>query len=343
MFRKSFLRGEESTVLDAIRILDEAATGLVLVVDRNDRLIGVVSDGDIRRGFLKGLKLDSSVGKVLVRTPYCVSQGTSRAQVLDIMKARRFSQVPIVDDTGKVVGLHLLNELILGVKRPNVAVVMAGGKGERLGALTKDTPKPMLPVAGRPILERIVLHLISHGITEIFLAVNYLKDVIKEHFDDGSRFGCHIHYLEESIPLGSGGPLSLLPPQQHSVVVMNGDLVTDVNISRLLDYHEQNHFYATMGYTAYKQTIPFGCLEVEDGKMTGLLEKPTIFRNVNAGIYALSPEAVRSVPANQYYMITNIFGKALEEKRPCGAYPVGSDWIDVGVPKDLARAKGTRT
>jgi len=185
-----------------------------------------------------------------------------------------------------------------------------------------------------------VLHLIGHGVREIYLAVNYRKEVIMDYFGDGTKLGCHIRYLEESQPLGSGGPLSLLSPQKDSVVVMNGNLITDVNISRMIDYHDEHDYYATMGYTTYKHAVPSGCLEVSDGRLTGLLEKPTVIRNANACIYVLSPAAVASVPRDQYYMITNVFGDALAADRPCGAYPVDDDWIDVGMPKDFGRACG---
>jgi len=340
MFRKSMLQLSVSKIIDAIRVLDAAASGIVLVVDSENRLQGVVLDGDIRRGLLKGLTLDAPVESVLNRKCFTVPMGTSRAQVLDIMKARKFNQVPIVDVDGKVVGLHLLNKLISTTQLPNAAVIMCGGKGERLGKLTKDTPKPMLQVAGRPILERIVLHLLSHGVTHIYLAVNYLKEIIMDYFGDGSKLGCHIEYLEETQPLGSGGPLSLLPPQEHPIVVMNGDLITDVNISRMIEFHDQNKYYATIGYTVYKHTVPFGCLEVDGNTITAIREKPTIVKKGNAGIYVVSPEAIATVPKDQYFMITDIFGHALDNHLPCGAYPVDGDWIDVGQPTDLGRARG---
>jgi len=340
MYRKSLLKLQGATILDAIKVLDASRGGLVVVVDDRDHLQGVITDGDIRRGLMRGVGLQDAIDTVICRSCFTVPLGTSRAQVLDIMRARKIAQVPIVDEDRKVVGLHLLNRLISSAELPNAAVVMAGGKGERLGALTKQTPKPMLMVAGRPILERIILHLISHGITHVYLAVNYLKDVIKDYFGDGAKLGCRIEYLEESMPLGSGGPLSLLPPQQHSVVVMNGDLITDANISRMVEFHEQHGHHATMGYTTYRHTVPFGCLEVKDGCIADLVEKPTVIKRANAGIYVMSPDAIATVPKNQYFMITDVFANALKDNVKCGAYPVDGDWIDVGMPNDLGRARG---
>ena len=340
MYRKSYILAEGSRVIDVIRVLDTSANGIAVVVDQDERLQGVISDGDVRRGFLRGLRLEDSIASIINADCLSVPLGTSRAQVLDMMKARKIGQVPIVDRDGRVVGLHLLNRLISERVLPNVAVVMAGGKGTRLGVLTKDTPKPMLKVAGRPILERIILHLISHGITHVYLAVNYLKDVIKDYFGDGSKLGCRIEYLEEDLPLGSGGPLSLLPKQEHPVVVMNGDLITDVNISRMIEFHGQNGYYATMGYSSYAHTVPFGCIKEEGGVITEILEKPTIIRQANAGVYVISPEAIRSVPQDRYFMITDLFAQGLERGFRCGAYPVDGDWIDVGQPDDLDKARG---
>lgn len=340
MYRNAILHEAEAKVIDAIQVLDQSGLGIVLVVDNVGRLSGVIADGDIRRGILKGVALADPITPIIQRQAFTVQLGTSRAQVLDIMKARKIAQVPIVDGTGKVVGLHLLNRLITNTELPNAAVIMAGGRGTRLGSLTNDTPKPMLKVAGRPILERIILHLISHGVTHIYLAVNYLKEVIKDYFGDGMKLGCKIEYLEEAIPLGSGGPLSLLPPQEHSVVVMNGDLITDVNISRMIEFHEEHGFYATMGYTTYSHTVPFGCIDCQDGAIAKIVEKPTIVKQANAGVYVISAEALSTIPQNEYFMITDLFGRALDNGRACGAYPINGDWIDVGQPKDLGRACG---
>lgn len=340
MYRKSFVSAVGSKVIDVIRVLDASANGIAIVVDGDERLLGVIADGDVRRGLLRGLRLEDPIASIINANCYSVPLGTPRAQVLDMMKARKIWQVPVVDRNARVVGLHLLNRLISGVALPNVAVVMAGGKGTRLGELTQKMPKPMLKVAGRPILERIVLHLISHGVGHVYLAVNYLKDIIKEYFGDGEKLGCRIDYLEETTPLGSGGPLSLLPEQEHPVVVMNGDLITDVNVSRMIEFHEQNGYYATMGYSNYTHTIPFGCIREQGGVITEILEKPTIVRQANAGIYVMSPMAIRSVPGNQYFMITDLFASGMAHGFKCGAYPVDGDWIDVGQPHDLGKARG---
>ncbi len=339
MYKKLFINPTAS-LLDAMRVIDRSATGIALVVDAAEKLLGTVSDGDIRRGILRNLPLQSPVSEVMNVNCYTVGQGAPRANIIDIMQARGISQIPIVDKFGRVIGVHLLRALLYAEEKDNPVVIMAGGRGTRLGELTKNTPKPMLKVAGRPILERIVLHLIGNGFTNLYISVNYLADVITDYFGDGSRMGCHIRYLREDKPLGSGGALSLLPEPKKSVLLMNGDLITEVNFSRMLDYHDDNQFYATMGYSEYRHEIPYGCLEVENGAIVELEEKPSLFKKVNAGIYIFSPEAVCSVPKNTMFPITNLFETALEQKKSCGAYSVDGDWIDVGQKEQLKQATG---
>jgi NDP-sugar pyrophosphorylase family protein len=218
---------------------------------------------------------------------------------------------------------------------------MAGGKGTRLGKLTAGTPKPMLKVAGKPILERLVLHLVSYGIREIFLSVNYLSHVIEDYFGDGSKWGCRIHYLHEDEPLGSGGALSLLPEMpEHPLILLNGDLLFEANISQMLHFHEAGDYHATMGVHYYSHEVPFGCVETVDHRITQLEEKPLLAKTINGGVYVFSPAALKAVPAATFFPVTRIFEEALESDQPCGAYPLDGDWIDVGMPEQLNDARG---
>ena len=257
------------------------------------------------------------------------------------MQARRFEQVPIVDEQGKVIGLHLLHDILGNIARPNWAVVMAGGKGMRLRPLTEKLPKPMIRVAGRPLLERIILHLVSFGIRRIFLSVNHLAPVIEDYFEDGSKYGTKIEYLREDHPLGSGGAISLLPeiPEQP-LLVMNGDLIVDTNFTDMIEFHSQNDFYATMGVYSYFHQVPFGCVEIQDNRLAGLEEKPIIEKMVNAGIYVLSPQAVSAIPKNTYFPITTLFEDAIKNNLVCGTFPVEKEWLDIGTPQQLRQARG---
>ena len=322
-----------------MRVLDGAGTGIVLAVDDAFRLVGTISDGDIRRAILRGYGLESPVEPHIQAGCYTVSPEVSRSEVLDIMQARWLEQVPIVDEMGEVVGLHLMHELLGRVKRPNWAVIMAGGEGKRLRPLTEKIPKPMLKVAGRPILERLVLLLVSHGIERIFLAVNYMAHVIEAHFQDGSHFGCTIQYLREREPLGSGGALSLLPKvPAHSIILINGDLVVNADISLMIQHHTRNGFYGTIAVHPYYHEVPYGCVDAENGKVVRFQEKPLIQKMVNSGVYILSPKAVGSVPAKTFFPITKLFDDALDNDLPCGTFTIEREWIDVGIPKDLKRA-----
>ena len=312
-----------------------------MAVDGAFHLIGTASDGDIRRAILKGYPLDSPLEPHINRDCFTVSPDESRAKVLDIMKARRFAQVPIVNDDRRVVGIHLLHDILGQQALPNWAVIMAGGKGSRLRPYTENVPKPMLKVAGRPILERIVLHLVSHGIKHIFISVNYLSHVIESFFSDGSHYGCRITYLRETEPLGSGGALSLLPEvPKHPLLLMNGDLVMDANVAAMIDFHLKHDFYATMGVTSYAHEVPYGAVNIKNNRIIYLEEKPLLQRNINAGIYVLSSEAVKAVPKSIFFPITELFLTALNTGRACGAYYVGGDWLDIGHPDELKRARG---
>ena len=253
---------QECTVRDAMACLDETAFGIVLLVDAEGRLLGTLTDGDLRRALLGGATLAEKALRFARRDYSAFPESVSRDEVLDLMRAKRIFQVPILDAQRRVVGLHLMHDIVGAVRRPNAAVIMAGGKGSRLLPLTSEVPKPMIKVAGRPILERLVLHLVGHGITRIYISTHHLAERIESHFQNGADFGCQITYLREEAPLGTGGALALLPPEEHSLLVMNGDLVTQVNVGSLLDHHERKALDVTIGARPYCHQIPFGCLDV---------------------------------------------------------------------------------
>jgi NDP-sugar pyrophosphorylase family protein len=256
------------------------------------------------------------------------------------MLARGLRQIPVVDSAGRLAGLHLLHEMLSKRARENWAVVMAGGKGTRLRPITEAVPKPMIPVAGRPILERLVLHLVSHGINRIFLSVNYLGHVIEEHFGDGRRFGCQIEYLREAQPLGTGGSLALLPQRPAKpFLVLNGDLVTQVDVGAMLDEHERCGNAITVGLRQYTHTIPYGCVQIGERGIEGFEEKPTVMRMVNAGIYAFEPQQLDRIPRGTEFPITELIEGSLKSKERVGAFELAGDWIDVGQWDQLKRAR----
>lgn len=338
---KNYCISPDASLIECMRSMEITGTRIALAVDAELKLIGTVSDGDVRKALVKGYPLDSSIATHINRNCFHVLPTVPRVEVLDIMQARRFEQVPIVDEQGKVIGLHLLHDILGNIARPNWAVVMAGGKGMRLRPLTENIPKPMIRIAGRPLLERIILHLVSHGIRRIFLSVNHLAPMIEDYFKDGSKYGTKIEYLREDDPLGSGGAISLLPEiPEHPLLVMNGDLIVDTNFADMIEFHNQNHFYATMGVYSYFHQVPFGCVEIQDNRLAGLEEKPVLEKMVNAGIYVLSPQAVSAIPKNTHFPITTLFEDALKNNLVCGTFSIEKEWLDVGSPQQLQQARG---
>ncbi|MBA4391141.1 MAG: alcohol dehydrogenase [Syntrophus sp. (in: bacteria)] len=331
----------DASLIECMRSMDLSGAGIALAVDSEFRLIGTISDGDIRKALVKGCPLDSSIDAHINRNCFYVLPTVPRAEVLDIMQARRFEQIPIVDEQGKVIGLHLLHDMLGNIPRPNWAVVMAGGQGMRLRPLTENIPKPMVRVAGRPILERIILHLVSYGIRRIFLSVNHLAQVIEDYFEDGSKYGAAIEYLREDEPLGSGGAISLLPEiPEHPLLVMNGDLVVDVNCGDMIEFHSQDDFYATMGIYPHFLQVPYACVEIQNNRLVGIEEKPVLEKMVNAGIYILSTQAVAAIPKNICFPITTLFEDALKKNLVCGTFAIEKEWLDIGSPHQLQQARG---
>ena len=321
--------------------IERGACEIALIIDKAEVMIGTMTDGDARRALLAGAALESSLAPWYQPKFKFVKQGAGRAEVMDLMKALAISQVPELDDSGHVIALHRLADTIGQAPRPNWAVIMAGGKGTRLRPITEHLPKPMIHVAGRPILERLVLHVVGSGIRHIFLSINYLGHMVEEHFGDGSRFGCKIEYLREDRPLGTGGALSLLPDiPEHPVVVMNGDVVTQADLGAMLRFHDHHNHVATLGVREYAHTVPFGCVEVEGGRLTQLVEKPTLRRLINTGIYVISPEALTTIPKDTEYPITQLFETHLQAGDSIGAFHFEDDWIDVGQPDQLRQARG---
>jgi dTDP-glucose pyrophosphorylase len=331
---------EDGSLRSAMEALDRGASEIALAVDADGRLSGVVTDGDLRRALLRGAAIDDPLATVLNRAFVALNARDGRADALELMRARRINSIPVVDGDGRPVGLHLLHAFLEPVQRPNWAVVMAGGQGLRLRPLTEDLPKPMLRVAGRPILERIVLHLVGFGIKRIFLALNYRGEVIEDHFGDGGQFGVRIEYLRETEPLGTAGALALLPePATDPLLLMNGDLVTSADLGGLLDAHAAGGYTATIGIRRYLHSVPFGCVERDGARVIRIEEKPTLAREVNAGIYALQPDLVRRVPSGRASTMPALIDGALERDEPVGAFEIEDDWIDVGLREQLDQAR----
>jgi dTDP-glucose pyrophosphorylase len=336
-----------ATLREALESIDRSGLHVALLLREDGALAGLLTDGDLRRAILAGADLSAPALDHATTAPQTVELGSSRALVLDLMRARRISAVPEVADDGRVVGLHTLSDVVGVQPMPNPAVIMAGGRGTRLGALTRNTPKPLLEVAGRSILEWIVLNLVGGGITDIHVSVNHLADQVEEHLGDGSRLGCHVTYLREDPerPLGTAGSLALLhaarPDLDVPVLVMNGDLMVQFEPSRLLDFHAGRGAAITVATRSYQHEVPFGVVETgADAVVTGIREKPTLSMTINAGVYVVSPAVLAGVPKDRPCTMPELVQSSLDAGAPVAAWALASDWIDVGVPADLARAKG---
>jgi dTDP-glucose pyrophosphorylase/CBS domain-containing protein len=331
----------DATLLEALAVIDRGAKAIALVCDGQARVIGTVTDGDVRRALLGGAAIGSRcLPDIIQRNFVWVPAEAGRAEVLDLMRARLIEQIPVLDERGRLCGMHTLQTLIAPTPRQNTTVILAGGQGVRLRPLTQELPKPMLPVAGRPILERLILHLMGCGLFRFYLAVHYMADVIEGYFGDGSRFGCSIEYLREEQPLGTGGALSLLPQGELPVLVMNGDLVTQLDADALLSYHDRHGFWATFGVRPYSVEIPFGVARVVEGRLVDLQEKPTEQMLINAGAYVLSPQALQLVPRGRPFPITDLFAQLLQDGHAVGAHLIEEEWADIGRHEELRRARG---
>jgi dTDP-glucose pyrophosphorylase len=336
---KSTCISPTASIQDAIRKIDESALQIALVVE-GERLRGTVTDGDIRRAILKGVSLQDPVQDSMNAHPAVAALGDDRQEVVGRMRRAQIRHMPVVDASGLLVGMEILDELLAPRMRSNPVLLMAGGMGKRLSPLTEDCPKPMLQVGGRPILETILLNFSDYGFRRFYLSVNYKAEVIVEYFGDGSRWGVQIEYLREDERLGTAGALALLPERPVApMLVMNGDVLTRVNMNHLLDFHVAQRAQATMCILEYQYQVPFGVVRVDGQEILSIDEKPTQKFFVNAGIYTLEPEVIDLVPRKSFFDITTLFGKLVEQGRKTAVFPLREYWLDVGQHADFEKAK----
>lgn len=331
----------EATVQQAIQSLNESTTQIVLAVSTDGTLLGTITDGDIRRGLLTGLSLNSPITAIVRREALVVPPQMDREAALQLMRANRIHQLPIVDEERKVIGLHLLDDLIAPAARTNVMVIMAGGRGTRLRPHTEHCPKPLLEVSGKPMLQHIVERARADGFVRFVIALHYLGHMIEEHFGDGSRWGVAIEYLHEPAPLGTVGALSLLASRPtEPFLVSNGDILTDIHYRELLDFHLRHGAAATMAVRLHEWQQPFGVVQTRGVDIIGFEEKPMILSHVNAGIYALSPASLELLRPGEACDMPTLFQRLQEAGQRTIVYPMHEPWMDVGRPRDLAQANG---
>jgi dTDP-glucose pyrophosphorylase len=336
---KNTLISPDTPILEAMRISDTSAMQISLVVDAEQRLVGIVTDGDIRRGILKGIPLDQPVHLIMNRQFTALPLGKSQAEILNLMKLHDLRQIPVVDDHGRVVDLKILEDLIQPAPKDNWVVLMAGGVGSRMRPLTDNCPKPLLSINNKPLLEIIIDNFIEYGFHNFFIAVNYKSEMIEANFGDGSRWGVTIEYLREEKPMGTAGALGLLPePPKLPLIVMNGDLLTKINFQHLLDFHQAHKAHAVMCVREYNFQVPYGVITLDQHRLKSIDEKPVQRFFVNAGIYVLEPETLGFMPHNTYYDMPQLFEDLISKGCATIVFPIHEYWMDIGRMDDFKRA-----
>ncbi|MFD1093959.1 nucleotidyltransferase family protein [Providencia vermicola] len=338
---KNILLPSSATILDALEVINREGLRIALVADENHGLIGVVADGDIRRGLLSNLALTDCVTKVMNTNPITAEIDASKEELAELMRTKEILSIPLLQN-GKIVGLEILQNALSKPKYQNPVFIMAGGFGTRLKPLTNSCPKPMLKIGNKPMLETIIRHFIKAGFSNFYISTHYMPEVIQNYFGDGEKLGIKIQYVYEDKPLGTGGALGLLPenlPQDLPLIMINGDILTTIDYHKLLKFHNDNQADATMCVREYSYQIPYGVVNSEGHKITSMVEKPNYQYHVNAGIYVVSPQVIKSVVKNNYIDMPTLLSQHIENKKKILMYPIYEYWLDIGRLDDFNKAQ----
>ncbi|MBL0517557.1 nucleotidyltransferase family protein [Aeromonas caviae] len=329
------------SVRDALAVINEEALRVCLVVDDARHLLGVVTDGDVRRAILNNVSLMQSVTAVMNPTPITVSAKLTRAQLLETMRARSVLSLPVVDDAGKLIGLETWEQAAQAPSYDNPVFIMAGGFGTRLRPLTDSCPKPMLKVGDKPILETLLSQFLKAGFKNIYISTHYMPEQITDYFGDGSAWGANIRYVYEETPLGTGGALGLLPADIPALplIMINGDVLTTVDFNRLLDFHNKYQPVATMCVREYDYQVPYGVISGDGHRILEMQEKPIQRYFVNAGIYVVSPELFMNVPRQERIDMPTLLEQQIAKQEEVLMFPIHEYWLDIGRMDDFHKAQ----
>jgi len=342
-WKKSLIRASAS-IKEALEAIENGSMQIAMVVDEERHLLGTVTDGDVRRGILRGVSLDESVQQVMNSLPTVARSYEDPQTVLGIMKLKQLHQIPIVDENGRVIAVNVLDDMLTPQVRPNWILLMAGGLGSRLAPLTDNCPKPLLKVGGKPLLETILENFIDQGFRRFYLSVNYMAEMIMDHFGNGSQWGVEIRYLHEQRRMGTAGALTLLPePPQDPIIIMNGDLLTKVNFRQLLEQHVEQKAHATMCIREYNFQVPYGVVRIDRQRLVGIDEKPQQKFFVSAGIYVLNSEIIAELPPDTPLNMPSLFESLIERSYRASVFPIREYWLDIGQMDDFKRANGEYT
>lgn len=339
-WRKALVNSDV-TLEQAIDVLDKAALRIALVVDSSDKLLGTLTDGDVRRALLKHMPLETPVSQVMNTQPKTAEQSWTESRILAVMEQHELLQLPLVDKDRRVMGLANLHDILNKHRHDNPVFLMAGGFGTRLRPLTNNCPKPMLKVGDKPILEQILLNFVDAGFHRFYISTHYMPEVIRDYFGDGEKWGISIQYVHEEEPLGTGGALGLLPHDEidQPLFMMNGDLLTSLNLHSFLEFHETHNGVATMCVREYEHQVPYGVITSEGTQIRSMVEKPVHRFFVNAGIYLLDPGLVRSVEPGTRIDMPTLLERQIDDGKAVNMFPIHEYWLDIGRMDDFHKAQ----
>lgn len=327
------------TIKQALEAIDKSAIEIALVVDQEFRLLGMATDGDIRRAILRGADINACIETAMNKNYTAIGENIPHDTAIRIMAEHSFRHIPVIDQQGHLKDIILWQDVIKPKKKTNYVLLLAGGLGTRLRPLTEDVPKPMLKVGDKPIIETIIGQFKQNGFTNILVSVNYKADVIEDYLKDGSHLGVNIQYIKETKRLGTAGPIRLAKEYlAEPFFVMNGDLLTNLNLSNMMDFHTSNGFDLTIATKKYELQIPYGVVRMDDIAVTGMDEKPIIGYFINAGIYCLDPKLIDYIPEDQYYDFNVLINQAISDELSIGSFPITEYWMDIGQMADYQKA-----
>ncbi|MFL0581193.1 nucleotidyltransferase family protein [Solibacillus silvestris] len=328
----------KQTLFETMKIIDETSLQFAVVVDEDNHLLGTVTDGDIRRGILRGEGLEVPINLIMNSNPFSAKYGLKTNTYKQLMKSKNLKQLPIVNDQNQIVDILFIDHLETPTNK-NQVILMLGGLGKRLRPLTNDIPKPMLKVGNKPIVESIIEGFKQYGYTNFIFSVNYKKEVIQDYFQNGNIMGISIDYIEEKKRMGTAGALSLLENRPtEPFFVMNGDLLTQVNFDQLMQFHQEQNAVATMCVREYEYQVPYGVIETDGVELISIKEKPIHRSFVNAGIYVLSPEVFEYIPVDTFYDMPSLFEALINQGKKTSVFPIHEYWLDIGRVDDFNRA-----
>lgn len=343
---KHVLIQSDCSIINAMKIIQEGAIGIALIVNEQGHLLSTLTDGDIRRAILNKIDLENKVSCLSkykpsdYPDPVVAHIGTSKEKLIEIMRERVLRHIPLIDEKGRVKEIVLLSDLVQDKFLDSfvTTVVMAGGEGKRLHPLTKNVPKPMLPLNGEPLMKHTIEKLREGGIKKIQISTRYKSEIIKNYFGNGSKFGIDINYVDENRPLGTAGALGLMDVPSGTVLIINGDILTQLNFEAMYDFHHSHHAMMTVGLSKYEFQVPYGVVQTEDVVIKSLVEKPKHTFFVLAGIYLLEPLVYEYIPKGQRFDMTDLINCLLKAKERVISFPIQEYWLDIGLHNDYKQA-----